>query len=114
MRLGDAQTQAAFVYGEAFDAIAPGIMDQASSIAMPGEDTISAVARAVSTVFMTDAQRRLLNVQIQRAQSGLPPLDMSQYGVGVNVGLGADTQKLILIGMGLLAAVLIVPKLIRK
>ncbi len=78
--------------------IAPGIVEQARALAVAGEDWISALSRAATTVLMTDAQRRLLNIQLERARAGLPPLDSSQYGLGVSVGIGADTQRMLLIG----------------
>lgn len=94
-------------YGQIADSIAPGIVAQAQAIRVAGEDWISAITRAISTVSMADAQRRLLNLQLQRAQQGLPPLDSSQYGLGISVGIGNDTQKMLLIGAGVLALVLI-------
>lgn len=89
----------------AANGIAPGIVEQAGQIMVAGESWISAIARAITTVSMADAQRRLLNLQLERAQQGLAPLDSSQYGLGVSVGLGGDTQKMILLGVGALALV---------
>ena len=75
---------------------------------MPGEDWLAAGIRLANTVVMADSQRRLLNVQIARAQQNLPPLDTSQYGVGVNVGLSPDTMKLLGFGaLGLVALMLL-------
>ena len=59
------------------------------------------------TYLTYDAQKKLLNANIKRAEQGLPPLDASAYGVGVNVGLTPQTQNLVimaLIGFGLFAA----------
>ena len=67
------------------ETIAPGIIDQARAIAVEGESWIESIARAMGTVAMADYQRRLLNVQLERARQGLPPLDASQYGATVNV-----------------------------
>lgn len=94
-------------YGATVESIAPGIVQQAQAIRVAGEDWLSAITRAITTVSMADAQRRLLNLQLQRAQQGLPPLDSSQYGLGVSVGIGNDTQKMILLGVGALALVLL-------
>jgi hypothetical protein len=85
------------LYSVSFDSIAPGIVNQADKVA-PGESIWDSVAKAIPTVFMADTQRRLLNVQIERARAGLPPLDTSQYGVGVNVGLSPSTIQAILLG----------------
>lgn len=86
------------------ETIAPGLLDQARNIAATGEDWVSAVSRAMSTVAMADYQRRLLNVQLERARAGLPPLDSSEYGLGLNVGV--NTQTALLIGGVALVAVL--------
>lgn len=86
------------------ETVAPGILDQARAIAVEGEDWISAVGRAVTTVVMADYQRDLLRLQLERARQGLPPLDASQYGAGVSVGLSPSTQQLLILGgVGLLA-----------
>ena len=66
--------------------------------------------RAMSTVVMTDYQRKLLNIQIQRAKDGQPPLDMSNYGVGVSVGISPDVQKLLLIGGAAIVLVMLMKK----
>lgn len=97
-------------YGMVADSIAPGIVAQAQAIRVAGEDWISAITRAITTVSMADAQRRLLNLQLQRAQQGLPPLDSSQYGLGVSVGIGGDTQKMILLGLAGIALVLLLTR----
>lgn len=90
------------------ETIAPGIIDQARAIAVEGESWIESIARAMGTVAMADYQRRLLNVQLERARQGLPPLDASQYGATFNVGLAPGTQQMLLIGgIGLLAVLLL-------
>ena len=53
------------------DQVAPGIVSYAQSIATAGETLLSAVLRARSSVSMNDAQRQLLDIQLQRAQAGL-------------------------------------------
>ena len=67
------------------ETIAPGLADVAQSIRVQGEDWISSVSRAMGQVAMADYQRRLLNVQLERARQGLPPLQASEYGATVNV-----------------------------
>ena len=60
-----------------------------------------------------DQQQKLNNLNIQRAAQGLPAIDASQYASGVQVGLAASTQNTLLIGVGILAVALIIPKLLR-
>jgi hypothetical protein len=81
------------------EAVAPGITEQFDAqVGNSSEPWYQTLIRVLPTLVMTDYQRRILNVQIDRAAQGQPPLDMSQYGVGVNVGISADTQKLLIIG----------------
>ena len=89
------------------DSVAPGIVDKALSMTLPGESTIDALIRAASTVVMADTQRRILNIQIDRMRQGLPPLNASQYspGVGVNVGLSPEIMKMVALGGAALLAV---------
>ena len=87
------------------ETIAPGIVQQARAVAVEGEDWISAVSRAMQTVAMADYQRRLLNIQLERARAGQPPLAASEYGMGVNIGI--DPKTLLLIGGGILAVLLL-------
>jgi len=94
----------------AIDTIAPGIIEQARSVAVEGEDWMSAVSRAMATVAMADYQRRLLNVQLERARQGLPPLAASEYGVGVSVGIDPATRNLLLIGGVALVALLLLAR----
>lgn len=67
---------------------------------VPGEDYIATALRVAQSYILADSQRRLLNAQLTRAQQGLPPLDSSQYGLGVSLGLSADTQKWLMYGAG--------------
>jgi hypothetical protein len=112
--LGDAGTQAAFNYGDtsvyagALDAAAPGLSTVVAQEQGFGESWLSALERLLPTLVLADSQRRLLNVQMERAASGLPPLSTSQYGLGVNVGL--SPQTLMIGGAVLLGAVLLLRK----
>lgn len=55
-------------------------------------------AKVVTPVIQGAEQVQLFNVQLARAQRGLPPLNTSQLrvpGVGVNVGLSSNTGLLL-------------------
>lgn len=95
-------------YVQTFDATAPGIVDYARAIATAGESLVSAVARARLQLDMTDAQRQLLDVQIDRAQRGLPPIQTTAYtgGGGVSAQGITITPGLLLVA-GLAAVVLL-------
>lgn len=92
-------------YAIALEEIAPGITAQADQVAIAGDSTVDKILRALPTVVMADTQRRLLNIQIDRAKKGLAPLDVSQYGMGVNVGLSPQTIQMLMFGGAALIAV---------
>ena len=99
-------------YVPTFETIAPGIIDYANQVRVAGETIIDAVARVRLNLAMTDAQRELLQIQIDRARAGLPPIQTSQYGVG---GGQLQVQGLTLQNpLVLLALVAIVVMLLRK
>ena len=86
--------------------IAPGIVETAERMKVAGEDWISSISRAMGQVAMADYQRRLLNVQLERARAGLRPLNASEYGIGVNVQ-APQLNFLLLAGLGLAAVLLL-------
>ncbi|NBP03345.1 MAG: hypothetical protein EBU90_25315 [Proteobacteria bacterium] len=62
----------------------------------PGESWVDTAQKVFSALVMTEQQRQLMQLNIERAKQGLPPIDISRYtGVGVNVGLSAGTQQLV-------------------
>lgn len=83
-------------YATAINAVAPNTTTVISQVATPGEAWYDTLARALPMVAATYQQKQILGVQMDRAKAGLPPLDMSQYAAGVNIGLSPDTSKLIL------------------
>ena len=56
---------------------------------------------------------KCLDINLQRAQQGQPPLDCSTYGTGVQVGISSGTQQFLLIAVAVIAGALILPKLLR-
>jgi len=111
MKLGDrwgAETSPdgfELAYADAANQIAPGIVDFAQSIATAGETIISAINRARTQVAMTNQQRDLLDLQLQRAQQGLPPLNVN----AVNQGGLTLTPTMMIVG-GLLLVYLLTRK----
>lgn len=84
----------------------PASSDWASAIS----SALQVAGQAYLTKTQVDAMNSIAQVNIQRAQQGLPPLpsDPSLYGVpgpSVNVGLSAATTKTLMIGGGLLLGV---------
>lgn len=78
------------------------------STAPSWSDTLKDVVTAASSAYLTktqlDAQKKILDLQIQRQRAGLPPADIdpSSYGVPqVRLGLSTDTKTLLMWGAGL-------------
>lgn len=85
-------------YAPTFDYIAPGFNTLVDQQQQSGESWADAAARLLPILAATEQQRQLLQVQVQRAQQGLPPLNMSQYAAGVQVGMSSDLKQLLTIG----------------
>lgn len=85
-------------YADQLDALAPTIVDKIEETQTPGESWIDTLARILPSVLASVQQKQLLDVQIERARAGLPPLDVSQYTPGVSVGLSQSTKELIMYG----------------
>ena len=98
------------VYATNLDAIAPGTTGIISDMQASGETWMQTLARSLPILTATYQQRQLLQVQVDRARAGLPPLDVSNYGAGVQVGLSKDTQKMLLYGAVGIAALFLLAK----
>lgn len=80
-------------------------------------DTIKEIANVAAQAYLTreqmQSQQKILDVQLQRAQQGLPPLniDPTTYGLpqpSIGVGLDAGTTKTLLwVGGGLALALML-------
>lgn len=91
-------------FASAIEKFAPGFSRYLPEFGAGGSDWIDSISKAAGALAMTKAQRELLDVQIDRAKRGLPPLDSSQYGLGATVGISRDT----IITAGLVAGGLLV------
>lgn len=83
------------------------------------QQMLLAAGQTYLTAQQMKAQKKILDMQLARAQAGLPPLDidMSSYGLPgpqVGVGLSPNTQKFLLWGAVGLAAVYLVPKFLKR
>lgn len=62
-----------------------------------GESWTDTAQKILTGLVLTEQQRQLMQLNIERAKQGLPPIDINRYsGVGVNVGLSQGTEKLVL------------------
>jgi len=93
-------------YAASLEQLAPNINSLVESTQGPNESWVDSLARLLPVVASTYQQKQLLDTQVQRARAGLPPLDVTQYAPGFQVGLSADTQRLMMWGgVGLVAVV---------
>lgn len=60
-----------------------------------------------------DLASSCLDLNLSRANQGLPPVDCGEYGTGVQIGMADTTRNTILIVVGVLAAVYLLPKLLK-
>ncbi len=86
-------------------------------------DKIKEIVLGASQAYLTyeqmQAQKKVMNTQLARLQAGLPALDidMEKYGLvgpSVSVGLSPTTRSLLVWGGGALAAVYLLPKLLKR
>jgi hypothetical protein len=93
-------------------ATAPSTMDKI-------KDILLGVSQAYLTAEQMRAQKKVMDIQLQRAQAGLTPLDinMEQYGLtgpSVSVGLSATTRTLLTVGAVGLGVVYLLPKFLKR
>lgn len=80
-------------------------------------DTIANTVKTLaSSILPVIGQQKILDIQLQRAKAGLPPLDTSALNdaAGLHVGLTSSTQKTFLMIAGIGAAALIGMSLLKK
>lgn len=84
--------------------VAPTITEKVTSLAVPGESWSQTIQRMLPILAMTYQQREILQIQLERARAGLPPLPNSDFGAQVSVSLDPQTRQWIVIGGLALAA----------
>ena len=99
----------------ALESIAPTITQKIATQQHRDEPWWDTWSRIASSVVMANQQRQLMQINVDRAKRGEPPLDIAQYsGVGVNVGLSPQTQALVTYGGIALLAFLVFNTLARR
>ena len=99
----------------ALESIAPTITQKIATQQQRDEPWWETWSRIASSVVMANQQRQLMQINVDRAKRGEPPLDIAQYsGVGVNVGLSPQTQTLVTYGGIALLAFLVFNTLARR
>ena len=95
-------------YASALNTIAPNTTDIIQQQQQPGESWTQTLLRTLPALAATYEQKQLLDEQVSRAKQGLPPLNTSQYGLGVNVGL--SSQTLLMIGGAIVVGFLLLKR----
>lgn len=85
-------------YVASLEQMAPNVTTLVEERRNEGENWYDALARLLPVLASTYQQKQLLEVQVDRARQGLPPLDATQYAGGVQVGMAPELQKLLMWG----------------
>lgn len=84
-------------YDKVLNEVAPGIVQKIKETQQVGESWIDTLVKVVPALTMTAQQVQLMQLNIERAKKGLPPVDIASYsGIGVNVGLSESTKNLLI------------------
>lgn len=108
------QTSPPADYAQSLESIAPNVNALIEDTRVSGESWIDSLARLLPVLATTEQQRQLLKIQTQRAAQGLPPLDVSNYAAGVNVGLSSDTRQLLGYALAGAAVLVVLPMLLKR
>lgn len=100
-------------YAQSLESIAPNINSLVAENKTDSESWTDALIRLLPAVAATWQQKQLLEVQVERAKQGLPPLNANQIAAGVNVGIAPESQKLIMWAIGGLVLALVIPAFLR-
>lgn len=94
-------------WAAALESVAPNVTNIIQQQSQSGESWATTLQKILPALATTYQQREILQIQLERARQGLPPLDNSQFGAQVSVGLDTKTRNALLIGgaalIGLLA-----------
>jgi len=97
------------VYKMALEGAAPGVTTAIAQAQNPNENWTETLTRILPQLTMGVQQLQLMQINVDRAKKGLPPIDAQAYsGAYVNVGLDPNTQRLATYaGLGILALFLL-------
>ena len=92
-------------YKMALEDAAPGVTTAIAQAQTPNENWTETLTRILPNLTMGVQQLQLMQINVDRAKKGLPPVDAQAYsGAYVNVGLDPNTQRLVTYaGLGILA-----------
>jgi hypothetical protein len=86
---------AAAIYQSPEDGLYYAYNDQTGGY-VPATSTTDTFAKIATSLGLGVQQYQLMNLNVERARQGLPPIDVARYsGAGVNIGLSPGTQQLV-------------------
>ena len=99
----------------ALETIAPTITQKIATQQQADEPWWETWSRIASSVVMANQQRQLMQINVDRAKRGEPPLDLAAYtGVGVQVGVSQGTQQFLTYAGATVLAFLVFNTLARR
>jgi len=99
-------------YDKVLNEVASGVVQKIKETQVDGESWIDTLQKLIPALTLTAQQVQLMQLNVERAKKGLPPMDITSYsGIGVNVGLSPDTKNLLLYGGIALVAVLLLTRM---
>ncbi len=78
------------------------------------ERIANSVADLLPAYGAYQTQKQLIKLNIQRAQQGLSPIEANQLAPQVNVGVSSDIKTFAYIGLGAIALVILLPRLLKR
>ncbi len=101
-----------------------GVVKKSPTVASPAtvaaqeswwKSSVNNITKALPELATSYAQIRLVNTNLQRASNGLPPIDPASIAPTVKVQGSIDPALMrnAMLGVGILAAALVLPKLVR-
>jgi len=101
-------------YAQILEKEAPGVTQIVQQTQLPGENWYDSLAKLLPALTATYQQKQILDVQVERAKQGLPPLNATQFSAGVNVGIAPETQKMLMYGAIGLGAIFLLTALMKR
>ena len=86
------------LWASSLETVAPTINQKLREQSLAGETWTDTLQRMLPILAMTYQQREILQIQLERAKAGLPPLPNSDFGAQVSVGIDPATRKWLMIG----------------
>lgn len=85
-------------YWGAINETAPGTQEAAENAGWDWETILNNTTQFLQALVVTEQQRQIIKLNLERAKQGLPPVSATDVGMGVSVGLDDKTRMLLIMG----------------